>query len=48
MFCAINGIPIVCMIFLKDSCLAGTQALLEPTWASRPEARDNYEYICIC
>ena len=30
MFCTINGIPIVYMTFLKDCCLAGTQAFWSP------------------
>lgn len=30
MFCTMNGIPIVYMMFLKDCCLAGTQAFWSP------------------
>lgn len=38
-----------CLHDVLSGLLSGSRTgLLEPTWASRPEARDNYEYICIC
>lgn len=36
MFCTINGIPIVYMMFFKDSSLAGTQAFWSPPGPGGP------------